>query len=119
MDKEFIKVNGDIHESKRVNVVFDILHVFCNGLITLLRTDKILVMDHDPSVGGRGICLLKGGPRSLRCGGGGEKLHERRRDGSDDFIKKQLILSKPESIIRIWKGRSSIEQSYRRRRTRL
>ena len=30
----------------RVNVVFDILCVFNNGLITLLRTGKILVMDH-------------------------------------------------------------------------
>ena len=76
MDRELIKVNGDIHKSKRVNVVFDILHVFCNGPITLLRTGKILAMDHDLSAGGRGICLLEGGPRSSRCGGGGEKLHD-------------------------------------------
>ena len=33
--------------------MFDILHVFCNGLSTLLRIGKILVMDHDSSVGGR------------------------------------------------------------------
>ena len=62
MDKELIKVNRDIHESKRVHVAFDILHIFCNGLITLLRTGKILAMDHDPFAGGRGISLLEGGP---------------------------------------------------------
>ena len=65
-DRELIKVNGDIHESKRVNVVFDILYVFCNGPITLLRTDKIIAMDHDPFVRGRGICLLEGGPNIPR-----------------------------------------------------
>ena len=98
-DRELIKVNGDIHESKRVTVVFDIFNVFCNGLISLLRTGKILVMDHDPFMGRRGICLLEVGPRSPRCGGGGEKLHEHGRDRSDNCIKKQLILSEPESII--------------------
>ena len=97
--------------------MFDILHVSCNGLSTFLRTSNILVMDHDSFAGRRGICLLEGGPRSSRCGGGGEKLHEHGRDGSDNCIKKQLILMKPESIIRIWGGRSSIRQSYRRRRT--
>ena len=81
--------------------MFDILHVFSNGLITLLRTRKFLVMDYDPSAGGRGICLLEGGPHIPRCGGGGEKLHKRGRDGSDKCIKKQLILLEPESIIRI------------------
>ena len=99
MDKELIKVNGDIHESKRVNVVLEIFHVLCNGPSTLLRTGKILAMDHDPSTGGRDICLLEGGPPSSRCGGGGEKLHERGREGSDNCIKKQLILSEPKSII--------------------
>ena len=79
--------------------MFDIFHVVYNALITLLRTGKILVINHDPSVGSRGICLLEGDPRILRCGGGGEKLHERGRDGSDNCIKKQWILSKPESII--------------------
>ena len=74
-DRELIKVNGDIHESKRFNVVFDILHVFFYGSITLMRTVKILRIDHDPFMGGRDICLLKGGPRSLRCGRVGEKLH--------------------------------------------
>ena len=101
MDIELITVNRDIHESKRVNVVFDILYVFCNGLSTLLRTGKILVMDHDLSAGERDICLLKGGPHSPRCGRGGEKLHELGRDGFDNCIKKQLILSEPKSIIRI------------------
>ena len=98
--------------------MFDILHVLCNGSITLLRTGKILVMDHDSSVGGRDICLLEGGPRSLRCGGG-EKLYKHGRDRSDNCIKNQLILSEPDSIIQIWGGRSSIRQSYPPRRTRL
>ena len=88
--------------------MFDILHVFCNGLSTLLRTDKILAMDHDSFAGGRGICLLKGGPHSPRCSGGGENMQERGRDGFDNCIKKQLILSKLESIIRIRGGRSRI-----------
>ena len=33
--------------------MFDILHVFCNVLITLLWIGKILAMDYDPSKGGR------------------------------------------------------------------
>ena len=33
--------------------MFDILHVFCNCLSTLLRTRKILVMDHDPPAEGK------------------------------------------------------------------
>ena len=67
--------------------MFDILHVVCNGSSTLLRTGKILAIDHDPSTRGRGICLLEGGPHNLRCGGGGEKLHERGRDEPDNCIK--------------------------------
>ena len=55
--------------------MFDILHVFFYGSITLMRTVKILRIDHDPFMGGRDICLLKGGPHSLRCGRVGEKLH--------------------------------------------
>ena len=46
---QFIKVNREIHESKGVNIVFDILHIGCNGSITLLRASKILAMNHDPS----------------------------------------------------------------------
>ena len=80
-------------------MVLEIFHVLCNGPSTLLRVGKILAMDHDTSARGRGICLLEGGPPSLRCGGGGEKLHERGREGSDNCIKKQLILSEPKSII--------------------
>ena len=68
--------------------MFDIFHVFCNGPITFLRIGKILAIDHDSSAGKRGICLLEGGPRSPRCGGGGEKLHERGRDGFNNCIKK-------------------------------
>ena len=97
--------------------MFDILNVFFNGLSTLLRTDKILVIDHDSSAGGRGICFLEGVPRSPKCGRGGEKLHERGKDGYDNCNKKKLILSDPESIIQIWGERSSIGQSYRRWRT--
>ena len=101
MNRDLIKVNGDIHESKRVNVMFDILYVFSNSSITLLRTSKILAMDHDLSARGRGICLLEGDPRSLGCGGGREKMHKRWSDRSDNCIKKQLILLELESIIRI------------------
>ena len=100
-DRELIKVNRDIHESKRVKVVFNILHLFCNCSITLPRTGKIMAMDHDPFMGGRGVCLLDGGPCTLRCGRGGEKLHEHGRDGYDNCIKKKLILSELESIIHI------------------
>ena len=64
MDRELIKVNGDIHESNNVNVVFDILHVFYYGTSTLLRIDKILAMDHDSSAGGRSY-LLEGGPLEM------------------------------------------------------
>ena len=45
--------------------MFDILHVFYNGPSTLLRTGKILAMDHYPFTRGRGICLLEGGPHSM------------------------------------------------------
>ena len=31
------------------SILFDILHMVGNSLVTLLRTSKILVMDHDPS----------------------------------------------------------------------
>ena len=97
--------------------MFDILHVFCNSLITLLRTGKILAMNHDPFAGGRGLCLIEGGPRSPRCSRGGEKLHKYGRDKFNNCIKIQLILLELESIIHIWGGRSSIRKSYRRLRT--
>ena len=79
----------------------------------------ILAMNHDPSIGDRGICLLEGGLRNSRCGGGGEKLHEHGRDKYDNCIKKQLILLELESIIRIWGGRSNIGHCYYHLRTRL
>ena len=72
---QLIKVNRDIHESKGVNVVFDILHIGYSGSITFLRAGKILTMDHDPSSRRRDICLLKSNPRSPRSGGGRDKLH--------------------------------------------
>ena len=48
------------------------------------------MMNYDLFMGGRCICLLKGtsGPRSSRCSGGGEKLHERGRDEFDNCNKK-------------------------------
>ena len=49
MDGELIKVNKDIHKDERVNIVFDILHIVDNSLITLLGTCNILAMGHDPS----------------------------------------------------------------------
>ena len=74
-DGQLIKVNRDIRESKGVNVVFDILPIDYNDLITLLRAGKISMMDHDPSLRRRGICLLDSSPRSPRSGGGRDKLH--------------------------------------------
>ena len=75
MDGELIKVNWDIHKGKRVNIMFDILHILGNSLITMLRTDKILLMDHDSSTQRRGICLFESSPCSTSCGGGRDKLH--------------------------------------------
>ena len=73
---ELIKVNRDIHKGKRVNiVVFDILHIVGNSLISLLGTGKIIVMGPDPSTRRRGIRLLKSSPCIMRCGGGRDKLH--------------------------------------------
>ena len=74
-DEKLIKVNKDIHKGKRINIVFDILHIVGNGLITLLRTDKILVMGHDPSVRRRGIRLFESSSCNTRSGGGRDKLH--------------------------------------------
>ena len=74
-NEQLIKVNRDIHESKGVNVVFDILPIGYNGLITLLRVGKILAMDHDLSSRRRGICLLESSPRKLRSSRGRDKLH--------------------------------------------
>ena len=55
--------------------MFSILHIVGNSLITLLRTDKILVMSHDPSTRRRGICLFESSPSRTRCGGGRDELH--------------------------------------------
>ena len=73
-DGELIKVNRDIHKSKRVNVVFDILHIGGNSMIILLKADKVLAMDHDASARRRGIHLFESSPRSSRCCGGRDKL---------------------------------------------
>ena len=75
MDGELIKVNKNLHNSKRVNVVFDILHIGGNSSITLLRVGKVLAMDHDTSALGRGIRLFKSSPHNPRCCGGRDKLH--------------------------------------------
>ena len=48
--------------------MFGILYIGCNGLNTLLRADKILAMDHDPSSQRRAICLLESSPPSPRRG---------------------------------------------------
>ena len=42
--------------------MFDILHIVDNSSITLLRTDKILAIGHDPSTRRRGICLFESSP---------------------------------------------------------
>ena len=72
---ELIKVNRDIHKSKRVIVVFDILHIVGNSTINLLRANKIIEMDHDPSTRRRGIHLFESGPHSPRCDGGRDNPH--------------------------------------------
>ena len=55
--------------------MFDILHILGNNSITLLRTDKILPMGHDPSAQRRGLRLFEGSSCNTRCGGGREKLY--------------------------------------------
>ena len=75
MDVELIKVNKNIHKSKRVNVVLEIFHIDENSLITLLRADKVQAIDHDASARRRGIPLFKSSPLSSRCCGGRDKLH--------------------------------------------
>ena len=45
--------------NKRVNIVFDILHIVANSPSTLLRTDKILAMGHDLSTRRKGIRLFE------------------------------------------------------------
>ena len=75
MGGELIKVNRDIHKGKKVNIVFDILHILENSSITLLRTGKILVMGYNPSTRRRGIRLFESSPCSTGCGGGRDKLH--------------------------------------------
>ena len=111
-------MNRDIHESKGVNVVYDILHIGCNGPITFLRVGKILVMDHDPFSRKRGICLPESSPRNPRSGGGRDKLHYGGKDKSNNGIEKPLVLLESKSMIWIWGRRSRTKQSYHRRRTR-
>ena len=81
--------------------MFDILHVLCNSLITLLRTGKILVVGHDPSKRRRGIRLFQSGPCSIRCGGSRDKLHYSGRYGPNNCIEKKLVLSELENMVRI------------------
>ena len=74
-DGELIKVIRDIYKSKRVNVVFYILHIISNSLITLLRTGKILAMDYDWSTQRREAYVFSRVVHAARCGGGRDKLH--------------------------------------------
>ena len=75
MNGELIKVNRGIHKGKRVNIVFDILHILSNSSITLLRTNKIMTMGHDPSARRTGLRLFESRPCSTRCSGSRDKLH--------------------------------------------
>ena len=75
MDGGLIKVNRDIHKGKRVNIVFDILHIVGNSPITLLRIGKIMEMGQDPFVRRRDIRLFESSPCNTRSGGGRDKLH--------------------------------------------
>ena len=74
MDEELIKVNRDFHKGKRVNIVFDILHIVGNSPITLL-IGKILMMGHDPSARRKGIRLFENSSCNTRCGGSIDKHH--------------------------------------------
>ena len=55
--------------------MFDILYIGGNSLITLLRDDKVMTMDHDASVRMRGIGLFESSPRSQRCCERRDKLY--------------------------------------------
>ena len=88
MDGELINVNRDIHKGKRVNIVFDILYIVCNSLITLLRIDKILAIGHDLFVRRRGICLFESSLRRTRCGGS----KEQKINFIGQYIEYQLVL---------------------------
>ena len=112
MDGEFIKVNKDIRKGKKVNIVFDILHIVGNSPIILLRTSKIIAMDHDPSACRRDIHLFESSPSHIRCGegrnelhyGGRDELHYGGRNGPKNCIEKQLVLSELENMVRIGGG---------------
>ena len=70
------------------SILFDILHMVGNSLVTLLRTSKILVMDHDPSARRRGILLFESSLCSTRCGGGRDKLQKGGRYRPNNCIKR-------------------------------
>ena len=74
-DGELIKVYRDIHKGKRVNIVFDILHIIGNSPIILLRIGKILVMGHDLFAQRRGIRPFESSLSRTRCGGSRDELH--------------------------------------------
>ena len=70
-----MKVKRDIHEDKKVNIVFDIFHIVGNSPITLFWTSKILVIGHDPTAQMRGILLFESSPNHTRCGGSRDEQH--------------------------------------------
>ena len=74
-NRELIKVNKDIYKRKRVNVVFDMLHIVGNRPITLLKVGKILAIDHDPSMRRIDVRFFESGQSNPICGGGRDKLH--------------------------------------------
>ena len=55
--------------------MFDILHIVDNSPITLLRTDKILTIGHDPSMRRRDICLFPSSLSHTRRGKGRDEPH--------------------------------------------
>ena len=91
-----------------LNVAFDILHIVGNSSVTLLRTDKVLGMGHDPSMQRKSISLFRGSPCSMGRGRGRDKLHKGTKYGPKSCIEKQLVLSEPESIVRIRGGGGGI-----------
>ena len=82
--------------------MFDILQILYNSLITLLRTGKVLVMGHDSSARRRDKCLFESNPCSMRCVGCRDKLHSGGRYRPNNCIEKQLVLSEPKNLVRIW-----------------
>ena len=74
-------------------------------------------MGYDPSTRRRGLRLFESSPCSTRCGGGGDKLHYSGRYRPNNYIEKQLVLSKLENMVWIRGGGCGNEHGYQCQRT--